>query len=1285
MKKSILFLATLLLSFTAQAAVVNAHPNGGEDGVLSWFFAQAAAGDTVLLADGEYVQSYSLDLKTDDLVIMAAEGAKPVIKASSYLKIHATTTFKGITFDGLNTATYAVGSRGTEEKNLTLKNCEFKNFKESNICIYENTTLTTLDIDSCVFDGTSTTPVAIYGQGIVTQTTIQDSEFKNYTEYCIYANDYYGARFDKLTIDNCLFHDCTYSAVYLADAEDGLEKQSCSDFTLTNSTIYNVGDNPEGEDVPQRAVVEIRKNSSVASEQKVLIDHITIYNFPALAHCGAFKVDQTNNTTISNCIAMNPDNIYSKWINPFVISAGATISNSVYFNCGYLDNGATQSNLVKADPMFVDAANADFMLYAESPAVGMGDPRWGVKAGIQPGEGKLKAAVDAAEDGATIILGDETYEVSTSIEFNKEGLTIVAAEGTKPVIKLVDEGGNSSLKLSATTTFNGITFDGNNITKFPVTSTGTDANQFTFVNCEFKNYTKWAITNEYRSSHVDNVIIDKCLFHDGGSAVYFNSNGYNGQHSCSYFKMTNTTIYNINYDDWGVGVIHVSANGDATGEQNEVEIDHITMYNVSTKEYGAITVRKSSKLSVTNSIIANPASNSDKYAFYIYGGNVTNTLYYNSKVNSEAPTMTTINKDPLFVDATNANFKLMPLSPARGAATDGNDLGDPRWYTPLTKYIVTATANPTEGGTVTGAGEYIEGVEVTLVATPKYGYNFVNWTKGEEVVSEIVEYTFTPSANVELVANFQKQDFTGNVIYVEPGKGTLKEAVENAGAGDKLVLKDGTYELGYISGGLLLNKEGLIITAAENAKPVILYTDAGACLQVEASTTFEGITFDGGAETQASFLITTYGVEVEDIVVYNCEFKNYSKFAISDQWSKGCHIGSLKIESCMFHDGGEAVVFSKTGLNDKHPCDYFEMKNSTAYNIIAPGEYKSVIHICSLADATGAQNKVVIDHVTIWNYDLTNGNAAIEVRKTNDLTITNCIIGNPEARKAATYLYGGSISNMIHFNASLDSDSENTYCWTDDPLFVDAANNNFMLQLASPAIGKATDGTNLGDPRWGVEAIVIGEGDNSAALATEGEVFVQVNREFIAGNLYTIALPFTLNDVASVFGQGTVLYEYDKLIEQNDEVVLHFNDKGTSIVAGKPYLILPAQDVDGFTVNKVTLSNSTQTLSFTAGTTTIAMEPILSVTTGQTTNGKYWLAADKYLYNNTNALPSLRALFIITTQNGIAPRARVALGENEATGLDNITTNEKATKAIVNGQLVIIRGGEMYNVQGQKL
>ena len=71
----------------------------------------------------------------------------------------------------------------------------------------------------------------------------------------------------------------------------------------------------------------------------------------------------------------------------------------------------------------------------------------------------------------------------------------------------------------------------------------------------------------------------------------------------------------------------------------------------------------------------------------------------------------------------------------------------------LDSHTVAATA---ENGTVTGAGEYTHGTEVTLTATPAEGYEFVNWTAGKDTVSTEATYTFTVEADVNLVANFQE-------------------------------------------------------------------------------------------------------------------------------------------------------------------------------------------------------------------------------------------------------------------------------------------------------------------------------------------------------------------------------------------------------------------------------------------------------------------------------------------------------------------------------------------------
>ena len=75
-------------------------------------------------------------------------------------------------------------------------------------------------------------------------------------------------------------------------------------------------------------------------------------------------------------------------------------------------------------------------------------------------------------------------------------------------------------------------------------------------------------------------------------------------------------------------------------------------------------------------------------------------------------------------------------------------------YPALPKHQVTATVNPAETGEVTGTGEYEQGSEATLVATPAAGYAFKNWTVGSTEKSTEATYTFTVNEPISLVANF---------------------------------------------------------------------------------------------------------------------------------------------------------------------------------------------------------------------------------------------------------------------------------------------------------------------------------------------------------------------------------------------------------------------------------------------------------------------------------------------------------------------------------------------------
>ena len=68
--------------------------------------------------------------------------------------------------------------------------------------------------------------------------------------------------------------------------------------------------------------------------------------------------------------------------------------------------------------------------------------------------------------------------------------------------------------------------------------------------------------------------------------------------------------------------------------------------------------------------------------------------------------------------------------------------------------VITATANPAEGGTVNGAGVYELNGSCTLTATPNMGYTFTNWKKGSQVVSTNATYTFTVTENATYTATF---------------------------------------------------------------------------------------------------------------------------------------------------------------------------------------------------------------------------------------------------------------------------------------------------------------------------------------------------------------------------------------------------------------------------------------------------------------------------------------------------------------------------------------------------
>jgi hypothetical protein len=155
-----------------------------------------------------------------------------------------------------------------------------------------------------------------------------------------------------------------------------------------------------------------------------------------------------------------------------------------------------------------------------------------------------------------------------------------------------------------------------------------------------------------------------------------------------------------------------------------------------------------------------------------------------------------------------------------------------------TQYNVNVSANPTNGGTVTGGGTYSQGQLCTVNATANSGYTFTNWTENGNVVSSQACYTFTVNGNRNLVANFQAQPQNYTI--------TVSANPSNGGA----ATGGGTYQEG----------QSCTVTASANTGYVFVnWTENGNVVSNQANYTF---TVNGNRTLVAQFQQQTYTISV---------------------------------------------------------------------------------------------------------------------------------------------------------------------------------------------------------------------------------------------------------------------------------------------------------------------------------------------------------------------------------------------------------------------------------------
>ena len=271
--------------------------------------------------------------------------------------------------------------------------------------------------------------------------------------------------------------------------------------------------------------------------------------------------------------------------------------------------------------------------------------------------------------------------------------------------------------------------------------------------------------------------------------------------------------------------------------------------------------------------------------------------------------------------------------------------------------------------------------------------------------------------------------------------------------------------------------------------------------------------------------------------------------------------------------------------------------------------------------------------------------------------------------------------------------STNTYTYTTITTYADGdVVSGFFRQIKYGVEGRwdfnYVVGSTSTTPRT---MVAVNDEDADLTHLNNGSVYdVILKRNFVMdGDWNTICLPFALtaDQVKEVFGEETKLTKLSSsTLISSTEVDILFEEV-TSMEAVTPYLIKPEKNVnEGVFLENVTINTTPNILE--AGIT--KMIPVLKTQAFTGENNTFFLGANEVLYKASTSgnIMAMRAYFqfsTLTPEQLRNVRARVVFNENTETSVDNITIDEAPIKVIQNGQLIIIRNGMKYNVQGQKL
>ena len=452
----------------------------------------------------------------------------------------------------------------------------------------------------------------------------------------------------------------------------------------------------------------------------------------------------------------------------------------------------------------------------------------------------------------------------------------------------------------------------------------------------------------------------------------------------------------------------------------------------------------------------------------------------------------------------------------------------------INSYTITASANPSEGGSVSGANTYTYGTECTLTATANTGYTFLNWTKNGSVVSTNPSYTFTVTEAGSYVANFQLNTYSITVTADPTEGGTVSgTGTYNHGATVTLTATPSTYYyfVNWTKDGSVVSTDATYsFTATEGGNYVAHFGINNYHISVLASP------MQGGTVTGAGDYNNGTSVTLTATPNSGYDFINWTKNG--EEVSTSTSFTIIVTENASYVAHFEANTFEVTATAD--PSDYGTVTGAGTYNYGATARLRAIPNT-GYSFVNWTRDGEVVSTSASYNFTVTESIDLVAhfAISTYNITATASPYQGGSVSGGGTYQHGATVTLTATPNTEYDfvnwtkgvnevsTDATYTFTATESGNYV----AHFSLQTYTIT---ATADPSQGGTIYGAGTYNRGATCTLTATANIGYTFVNWTKDNIEVSTSN-TMSFQVNEDASYVAHFS-LNSYEITVEANPTI-----------------------------------------------------------------------------------------------------------------------------------------------------